>query len=82
MKRITIILSFLCFVLPLRVMADDSRAMAAMEKDYPGLMALYGDRIAGQKAPGKGEYCEATGFGFSPGDIPKHIDKDSIIVIS
>lgn len=31
-------------------MADDSRAMAAMEKDYPGLMALYGDRIAGQKA--------------------------------
>lgn len=30
--------------------ADDSRAMAAMKQDYPGLMSLYGDRIAGQKA--------------------------------
>ena len=30
--------------------ADDTRVMAAMQKDYPGLMSLYGDRIAGQKA--------------------------------
>lgn len=33
-------------------------------------------------APGKGVYCEATGFGFRPGDIPKNIDKDSINIIS
>ena len=33
-----------------RATADDSRVMAAMQKDYPGLMSLYGDRIAGQKA--------------------------------
>ena len=40
-----ILLSF-----PAKATADDSRAMAAMQKDYPGLMSLYGDRIAGQKA--------------------------------
>lgn len=33
-------------------------------------------------APGKGVYCEATGLGFKPGDVPKDVDKNSIIVIS
>lgn len=33
-------------------------------------------------APGKGVYCEATGLGFKPGDVPKDVDKDSITVIS
>lgn len=33
-------------------------------------------------APSKGVYCEATGFGFKPGDIPKDINTDSIKVIS
>lgn len=33
-------------------------------------------------APGKGVYCEATGEGFHPGDVPKDIDKDTITVIS
>lgn len=37
-------------LLPLSAHADDSRAVAAMKQDYPGLMSLYGDRIAGQKA--------------------------------
>lgn len=30
--------------------ADDARVREAMLQDYPGLMALYGDRITGQKA--------------------------------
>ena len=33
-------------------------------------------------APGKGVYCEATGLGFKPGDVPNDVDKDSINVIS
>lgn len=33
-------------------------------------------------APGKGVYCEATGFGFKPGDIPKDINTDTIKVMS
>lgn len=33
-------------------------------------------------APGKGVYCESTGAGFHPGDVPKDIDKDTITVIS
>ena len=33
-------------------------------------------------APNKGVYCEATGFGYKPGDIPKDINTDSIKVIS
>lgn len=54
MKRITETLFLLCAALLIfasrGARADDSRAMAAMQKDYPGLMSLYGDRIAGQKA--------------------------------
>lgn len=54
MKRITKTLFLLCSALLLfaswNAQADDSRAMAAMKQDYPGLMSLYGDRIAGQKA--------------------------------
>lgn len=33
-------------------------------------------------APNKGVYCEATGFGFRPGDIPNDINMDSIKIIS
>lgn len=33
-------------------------------------------------APGKGVYCEATGAGFHPGDVPSDVNRDSIIVIS
>ena len=33
-------------------------------------------------AQDKGVYCESTGFGFKPGDIPKDINTDSIKVIS
>lgn len=33
-------------------------------------------------APGKGVYCESTGEGFRPGDIPKDVDADSLIVMS
>lgn len=33
-------------------------------------------------APGKGVYCESTAMGFKPGDVPKDVDKDSIIVMS
>ncbi|MBO7112066.1 MAG: hypothetical protein J6W18_08970 [Bacteroidaceae bacterium] len=32
--------------------------------------------------PGQGVYCESTGHGFHPGDVPKDVDKDSIITIS
>ena len=49
MKRV-LILILLAVLLPHNLLADDSRAMAAMKQDYPGLMSLYGDRIAGQKA--------------------------------
>ena len=54
MKSIAKTLILLCSVLLVfgswSARADDSRAMAAMKQDYPGLMSLYGDRIAGQKA--------------------------------
>ena len=33
-------------------------------------------------APNKGVYCESTGFGYKPGDIPKDVNTDSIKVIS
>ena len=42
--------SALLILAPRSTRAEDSRAMAAMKQDYPGLMSLYGDRIAGQKA--------------------------------
>lgn len=42
--------SALLILAPKSAWAEDSRAMAAMKQDYPGLMSLYGDRIAGQKA--------------------------------
>lgn len=54
MKSIAKTFILLCSVLLIfgswNAQADDSRAMAAMKQDYPGLMSLYGDRIAGQKA--------------------------------
>lgn len=52
-KTSTLLFLALCAVtalLPRGAAADDGRALAAMQKDYPGLMALYGDRIASQKA--------------------------------
>lgn len=33
-------------------------------------------------APGKGVYCEATGLGFRPGDIPTDVETNSVTVIS
>lgn len=33
-------------------------------------------------APGKGVYCESTGFGFKPGDVPDDVDTKSLIVMS
>lgn len=33
-------------------------------------------------SPGKGVYCESTGHGFRPGDIPKDVDTKSLIVLS
>ena len=33
-------------------------------------------------APGKGVYCESTGTGFRPGDVPGDVKTDSIVVIS
>lgn len=33
-------------------------------------------------APGKGVYCESTGDGFRPGDVPKDVDTKSLIVMS
>lgn len=33
-------------------------------------------------APGKGVYCESTGKGFKPGEVPDGIDINSIIAIS
>ena len=33
-------------------------------------------------APGKGVYCEPTGQGFKPGDIPKGVDVNSLVVMS
>ena len=42
--------SALLILAPRSAWAEDSRAMAAMKQDYPGLMSLYEDRIAGQKA--------------------------------
>lgn len=32
-------------------------------------------------APGQGVYCESTGHGFRPGDVPKDVDAKSLIVI-
>lgn len=49
MRRVLLFL-MATLLLPLAAHADDSRAVAAMKQDYPGLMSLYGDRIAGQKA--------------------------------
>ena len=33
-------------------------------------------------APGQGVYCESTGHGFHPGDVPKDVDTKSLIVLS
>lgn len=33
-------------------------------------------------APGQGVYCESTGHGFHPGDVPKGVDTQSLIVLS
>lgn len=50
MKRI--IAFFLCFswFLPTSVISQTSQALTEMQKDFPGLMSLYGDRISDQKA--------------------------------
>ena len=50
MKRIIICVFLLLWIIPTSLFAQDSRALNAMKRDYPGLMALYGDRISGQKA--------------------------------
>lgn len=33
-------------------------------------------------APGQGVYCESTGHGFHPGDVPKDVDTKSLVVLS
>ena len=33
-------------------------------------------------APGQGVYCESTGHGFHPGDVPKDVDTQSLVVLS
>ena len=33
-------------------------------------------------APGQGVYCESTGQGFHPGDVPKDVDTKSLVVLS
>lgn len=33
-------------------------------------------------APGQGVYCESTGYGFHPGDVPKDVDPKSMVVLS
>ena len=33
-------------------------------------------------APGQGVYCESTGHGFHPGDVPEDVDTQSLIVLS
>lgn len=33
-------------------------------------------------APGMGVYCESTGYGFKPGEVPKDVDTSSIFAIS
>lgn len=47
---LAVVLCAMTALVPRGASADDGRALAAMQKDYPGLMALYGDRIASQKA--------------------------------
>ena len=32
-------------------------------------------------APGQGDYCESTGYGFRPGNVPKDMDAKSLIDI-
>ena len=52
MKRqlLSLVLTFLSLALPIITDAQTSAAMKAMQHDYPGLISLYGDRIAEQKA--------------------------------
>lgn len=33
-------------------------------------------------SPGQGVYCESTGHGFHPGDVPKDVDTKSLVVLS
>lgn len=66
--------------------------VASGETDYRNHIAVVLHDTPGAKvplppdykeyAPGKGVYCESTGAGFHPGDVPSDIDKDTITVIS